>query len=155
MDNNIYEITKLMEDKNIIKEDLNIAIASVKDTLYEKYLAKFQTVIDEQKKIVEENSNKEIQLIKALKPFLPTNSQQNIDTMIEFIYKFSTAKNIQKELQQIPSPTSENIQTVSSATVHSDGIYEIDKSCTIKNSVPANSNTVTELIFLLMLGGVI
>ena len=155
MDNTIYEITQLIENKDNIKEDLNIAINSVKDTLYEKYLNKFQTVIDEKKKLVEENSNKEIQLIKAIKPFLASDFQKNIDTMIDLIYKINTAQSIQKELKKIPPASQKNTPNFSSATVHEDGIYEIDKNCIIKNSAPINSNTVTELIFLLMLGGAI
>jgi len=154
MENTIYEITQLMENKDVLKEDLNAAIASVKDVFYQKYINKFQNVIDEQKKIAEENSSKEIQLIKALKPFLSQSSQNSIDTMVELIYKINTAQNIKSEINKVSKKPQKPADT-SSKTIHPDGIYEIDDTCLKNNSATVNSSSVTELIFLLMITGAI
>lgn len=155
----IYEITQLMGDKNVIQNDLNEALSTVKDIFYKKYLQKFQVALDEHKELVVKESSREIQLLNALKPFLVDNSSKSIDKIINAMCTLNTAQSINREIKKCSANLISEKNTISaastnSATIHEDGIYEIDETCK-PNALADNSINITEIIFMLLLTGII
>lgn len=155
----IYEITKLMENKDALQNDLNEVVTMVKDVFYQKYIQKFQTALDEQKNLTKKQSSKEVQLLTAIKPFMNKNSHESIDEIINIMYTLNTAQSIDKEIKKcsnntIYSTCTNNVVHATSSPIHDDGIYEIDENCK-KSDFTDSSINMTELIFMLLLGGVI
>jgi len=158
----IYEITKLMENKDTIQNDLNEAISIMRNIFYKKYIQKFQQALDEHRQMAKEQSSKEVNLLKALKPFLGDDSKNSIDRIIDFMYTINTAQSIDSEVRKCSEEINTNnyndsvINAAStSKIVHEDGIYEIDDNCIEKSICPENPLNITELIFMLMLIGII
>lgn len=159
----IYEITQLMSNTNIIQNDLIEALNTVKDTFYKKYIKRFQDVLDEHREIAKEQSSKEIDLLLALKPFMDSNSHDSIDKLVDLIYNFNMAQNIDCEIKKystIVDEESENsikAASLNNNIVHDDGVYEIDESCLNHTSCnkPNNYINITELIFMLLISGII
>lgn len=157
----IYEITKLMGSKDTIQNDLNEALSIVKDVFYKKYIQKFRDALNEHRQIAKEQSSKEVDLLMALKPFLGENSKNSIDTIIEVMHTINTAQSIDSEVKKysevnVEASNDNIINAASTSTiVHEDGIYEIDDNCVEKFTCPDNSLNITELIFMLMLIGII
>lgn len=158
----IYEITKLMGNRDTIQSDLNEAINIIRDVFYKKYIQKFQQALDEHRQLARKQSSKEVELLKALKPFLGEDSKDSIDRIIEVMYTINTAQSIDSEVrkcsEEINVETYEDniINAASTSTIiHEDGIYEIDDNCMEKSTCPDNSLNITELIFMLMLIGII
>lgn len=160
----IYEITQLMGDKNLIQNDLNEALNTVKDIFYKKYIQKFQIALDEHKELATKESSKEIQLLNALKPFVADNSNKSIDKIISTMCTINTAQSIDREIKKCSTALAPKENSVSAAststtcntstTIHEDGIYEIDESCKITDFAD-NSINITEIIFMLLLTGII
>lgn len=155
----IYEITQLMGDKNVIQSDLNEAFSTVKDIFYKKYIQKFQIALDEHKELAAKESSKEIQLLNALKPFLADNSNKSIDKIINTMCTLNTAQSINREIKKcsanlVSEENTINAASTNSTTIHEDGIYEIDETCK-PNNLADNSINITEIIFMLLLTGII
>lgn len=151
--NMIYEVTQLMNDKELIQNDLDEAFNVIKETLHQKYISKFQIALEEQKELVNKNTPKEITLLVALKPFLDETSHAYIDQIIDVLYKFSTAKNIDAEIQKCSINKADTNSSEHKLTIHDDGIYELDDHCKVNNNF--SSINLTELIFMLLVTGTI
>ncbi len=151
--NTIYEITQLMENKNIIQNDLNEAVNTVKSIFHDKYIQKFQMALEEQKDIAKSQSSKEIELLNALKPFMNEKFHANIDKLTDIILSINTVSCINKEIKKYSTPIISSTMS-SNTTIHEDGIYEIDESCKRNNFLDNNIN-ITEIIFMLLLVGII
>lgn len=151
--NTIFEINKLMNDKSLIKNDLDEITHIIKEVIQQKYISKFEVAIDEQRELVQKNTPKEINLLLALKPYLEQSTHTYIDQFIDIIYKMNTVKNIQAEIEKcaVVNKTDNNLSNPET-TIHDDGIYEIDTHCTVNNTT--NSMNITELIFMLLVTGI-
>lgn len=151
--NTIFEINKLMNDKGLIKNDLDEITHIIKEVIQQKYISKFEVAIDEQRELVKKNTPKEINLLLALKPYLEQSTHTYIDQIIDLIYKMNTVKNIQAEIEKcaVVNKMDNNLSNPET-TIHDDGIYEIDTHCTVNNTT--NSMNITELIFMLLVTGI-
>jgi hypothetical protein len=149
----IYEITQLMNDKKLIQNDLDEVLSIIKDVIHQKYISKFQLALDEQKELVSKNTPKEITLLVALKPFLEETSHTYIDQIIDIMYKVSTAKSIDAEIQKCSIHKTDNTSSECELTIHDDGIYELDNHCKINKNF--SSINITEIIFMLLVTGTI
>lgn len=157
--NTIYEITKLMGNRELLQNDLNEALNIVKDVFYKKYIQKFQDALNEHREMAKQQSSKETQLLIALKPFMAESSHQSIDKIIDIMYTINTAQSIDEEIKKLTISEVESednsIRAASTSIVHDDGIYEIDENCMNKSQLSTNPMNVTEIIFMLLIFGII
>lgn len=137
--NIIYEITKMMNDKPAIQNDMNEAMMLVKKMFEEKYISKINNIVKDHHEKTRKNPSREINLLQAFKAFTPENEQTKIEKLIDSLYMLETLSSINSEYKASPpvvrSSESNEQQPVSASAVnedcsiHSDGIYEIDNQC--------------------------
>ena len=129
----IYEVTRMLQDKNIIKNDLEQAFSLVKDMFYKKYLDKIQLEIKNKREKLKINRPKEVELLYALKPFISKEKNYIIDNAAEYIIVLNIIQSLQTELSQnILDKNNISIHAQSKDkdnSEHHDGIYDLDKNC--------------------------
>lgn len=154
--NSIYEIAKLMKDKNYIQNDISQAITLVKDFFKNKYITSLENEIVAQATNKKNNPSKEIRLLSVLKEFTPNENHSQIDNLINSFNTLSAIFEIQKKI----NPISLNINENSSKTtvnamatdpsVKADGVYDIDESCKVSTQT-SGSKDLTFYILLIFL----
>lgn len=159
--NVIYEITKQIQDKNNIQQDVQQAFNLVTDMFRKKYIDK----IDEELKVrinkIEQNPPKEIVLLNAIKQFLDKSKHKDIDNTITMLRNFSAINSLKESLNQ-----TKNINVASNNVVYAnnfeldssikeDGVYDIDENCIFgisnKNTFAINQNFLMLFILLIIM----
>jgi len=151
----IYEVTRMLQDKNIIKNDLEQAFSLVKDMFYKKYLDKIQIEIKNKREKLKINRPKEVELLYALKPFISKEKNYIIDNAAEYIIILNIIKSLQSELNQDILDKNNiyknNISIYAQSkdkdnSEHHDGIYDLDKNCLEQK----NNSFITIILMLAM-----
>lgn len=162
--NVIYEITRQIQDKDNIQNDINQAFNLVTDMFKKKYINK----IDEELKLridkIDKNPPKEIVLLNAIKLFLDKSNHQDIDNTINVAKNFfaiaSLKENLNKNKESLIKDIPNNMILASSVqslniddSVKDDGVYDIDESCIfgINNKTLFNNNILIILIILMFI----
>lgn len=159
--NLIYEITKMMNDKPAIQNDMNEAVGLVQKMFEEKYIGKINGIINSHRERTRLNPSREINLLQAFKAFMPESERQNVEKLIESFYMMETLSSIKNEysaavptampIKKQPAPPAEKSIEISTAeedtSIHSDGIYEVDNQCMVSKD---NKGFAFMPIFMLM-----
>lgn len=151
--NSIYEIAKLVKDKNYIQNDISQAIQLVSDFFKNKYITSLESEIKIQTADIKTNPTKELKLLYLLKEFLPEKSHSDIDNLINTLTTVSAITSIQKKL--IPENTSTQSQIIKTTSadpsVKIDGVYDIDENCKISTQTTSSFNfsSMLGIIFLI------
>lgn len=116
----LYEVTQMLQDKNAIQNDMEEAISLVRDMFYKKYLKKIQEEIENRREKIKTNRPKEIELLYALKPFMPQEKNFMIDKIAESMMMVKTLTGMQSEIKN---------KNHEGESIHSDGIYDVDTNC--------------------------
>ena len=135
----IYQVTQMLQDTNIIKNDLDQAFNLIKDMFYKKYLEKIQLEIKAKRDQLKVNRPKEVELLYALKPFMPKEKYHIIDNAAEYIIILKTMQGLQSELNSESrldmanknNKFSHNLTQAQSKddSEHQDGVYDLDTNC--------------------------
>ncbi len=110
----LYEVTQMLQDKSKIRNDMEEAANLIKNMFYEKYLQKIEEEVEHQRLQVKNNRPKEIELLYALKPFIPHEKYVMVDKLAESIMVMKTIAGLQAEMDK---------------SMHADGVYDIDTNC--------------------------
>ena len=124
-DNNIYEIAQLMQNKNVIRNDLNEAFSLISAMLQDRYINKLRKAVDEEQVECRNNPAKEIKLLHSLKPFFKKEQHEPIDKTIDVLYMLQTLQSIKDDTNMTTLNTNKDID----ASIHEDGIYDVDDNC--------------------------
>ncbi len=163
MSDNIYEIAKMMQNKNILQEDLNEAINLITGHFQKKYTNKIYDVLQHKQQEFTNNPNEHVKLLNALKPFMPETQRPNIDKTINMLIMFDTINSIKSEInpnqnKNISSPNFEKRVSSSSlnmrskdSAIHEDGIYEFDNKCLQQESFKKKENNFVNELFLIFI----
>lgn len=172
-DNIVYEISKMMNDESIIKSDLNDAAGLVAEMFKKKYINRLNEKVSEHKNVLSKNPPKEVQLLNALKQFMPEENRKNADRAIDTFITLSTFERLRNEFsgtretsaasagagrdirptRDAASPESKPADNLdrdilaAESSVHEDGIYEVDENCLVKK----NRTDMTGLIMMMSL----
>jgi len=137
----VHEIIHSLNDRDNLQEDLDEARKLLSNHFREKYLARLDSAFNKYKKSSAKNPSKEVQLIHAMRPFLPPERHEKLDSLTETLTLLSAFENIRKEanaaLPQTPETmeSAENWETIEADTaIHADGIYEVDEDCLYRKS---------------------
>jgi len=130
---NIYEIVQSFSDRDNLQSDLDEALKLVSRHFRNKYVGKLDNVLNISRKNFKQNPTREMQLINALKPFLPRERHERLDSITEMLTLFSTFESIRKEVSSTSLAQSEVAEADSA--IHEDGIYEVDEECLHKKSM--------------------
>jgi len=129
----IYEIVQSFSDGANIQSDLDEAIGLVSRHFRDKYLGRLDTAFNQSRKNFKQNPTKEMQLINALRHFMPPERHEKMDSIAEMLTLLSTFESIQKEVNAVSLAQVEATETDSA--IHEDGIYEVDQNCLRKKSI--------------------
>ena len=129
----IYEIANIVGNDKLFKGDVSSAANIIHNMLSEKYISPIKKAMEQENTRSRKNPSKEARLLSALKPFMPQANHKKLDETLDTIHLLETLRGIQKRL---PRPkvqaTTQNVQTQELTTdpsVHTDGVYDIDKQC--------------------------
>lgn len=162
--NEIYEITQKINNKQVLQNDFNEAFQMVSSLFQKKYINKLQNVIQTHQLNAQKNPTREIKLMYALKEFMDNNKQKDADKIINMMVSLNAFKNIQNELRKFPNASNISNVSIQSANVikqsneikdssiQEDGIYDIDKSCIAskQNKITNKMPDINNLLFLLL-----
>lgn len=159
-ENNIYEITQMMNNKKTLQSDLSEAMQMVNSMFKRKYIDKLQNVVQTHQLRAKKNPSKEVQLMYALKPFLDKSKHSDIDRFIDTLNSFNAIKGMHEELI---SHSKKDIKITSiideekDSSIQEDGIYDIDENCieANKNSSNASPINITSLMLLFIFSAMI
>lgn len=131
----MYEVAQMMRDRNVVQKDLNEAVSMIQGMFRDRYISRLQDAVMEHRTSAQQNPPMEIQLMQALKPFMPEEKQQSIEKAIEMVLMMNTFSNIRDEMSM------ENMQSMpympdkapgyqnSDGSIHRDGVYDVDNVC--------------------------
>jgi len=122
-----------MNDRENLQSDMDEALMLISKHFREKYIERLGTAFNRSRKNSAQNPTKEMQLMNALRPFLPTDQHEKIDSITEMLTLLSTFDNIRKEANMSASPAVEAIEN--DRAVREDGIYEVDEHCLYKKGM--------------------
>ena len=123
----VCEIMLSLNDKSNLESDIEEAVSLLSGHFRDKYLARLEHAFNKCRKNTELNPTKELQLMRALKPFMPPERREKLDSITEMLTLLSTFENIRDEANEISKPIAE--ATELDPAIHSDGIYEVDEHC--------------------------
>ncbi len=130
--NKIYEITKLMQDPDNLKNDIKEALDIVSEHFKNKYIVPVEREIQCCSEECRKEPVKEIALLEACRPFV--NHTDTIDMFINIVNSI----NVINRLTPIKIGTAQ----IDDSSIHNDGIYDIDKSCSVSKH---NSNVLMSI----------
>lgn len=134
---NIYEITRMMSDQDVLKKDLQDAFKLVQDFFYKKYMRQIENEVKVQTLKVQKNPVREIQLLNTMKLFADEEMHPQLDNLISVLTTVNALSSIKKEVF-IPKAKQEQVKVQSSVeqdpSVKSDGVYDIDDVCASSRS---------------------
>lgn len=154
-ENNVYEIAKLISNKNVIQKDMSEAMGLVQQMFEEKYISKMNSLISNHKSQATQNPSKEVNLLRAWKEFMPENQQSKMDQIINTVTIMDTFNSMRTEYTTMASQNhslKQDSSTSKDSSIHDDGIYEIDAKCALrKNSMPSGA---MPLMLMMLFSGI-
>lgn len=142
--NNILNIFQRLSEGNHFKEDMDEALQILEKHFRCKYLAPIEQDIKCCSRDCASQPTKEINLLKACIPF--TNRSAKINNVIEII---NTVRTFNRLVENCEPKVC--VQTIDDSAIHKDGIYEIDKDCSVNTSSKENTEGNSLFIILLIL----
>ena len=159
-DNTMYEITQQLSDKNNIIKDINDAAGLVSDMFKRRYIDKIYSAFSAAEDNAKKNPSKELNLIYAIKPFLPENSLKDYDKLVNTFVTVNAISSIRNDINTHSTVYAQSEQSLNQndhidSAVKADGVYEIDEDSKNKNKPVYQQNNFsadpTILIFVLLL----
>jgi len=136
--------------KNLMQTDVNQAAQLVRSMLTEKYISPIQKAVSNENKRVKKNPCKNTRLLEALKPFVGRDAQHSLTSTIDILHTIQTIQGMTKQIPPQSLATSEQARdSISTNSVHPDGIYDIDSACV--GFAPQNPNSSQNFMMMLML----
>ena len=172
----IYEIAKLMNDRANIENDMASAMEMVTGLFRDKYVKRLNDAFIKCREGCAKNPSKEVQLLQALKPFMPENNHENLESAAQMIILMETLSNIKSEANtinaaeikaqekaQVKENKTENGRRVVSAAnvdnsarkdkaIHPDGIYEMDMNCMVRRAGGMPTNMMNIVLAGMLMG---
>ena len=144
-ENKIYEISRLMQSPENFRQDIADAIQIVSNHFKGKYISPIEQEIKICSEECRKAPTKEMALLEACRPFVKDSTQ--LDNMLGIINGISVVQRL------IPSTV--GIAQINDSSIHDDGIYDIDKSCSANiysTESLIDKNTLIIALLILILG---
>ena len=88
----------------------------------ENFRKQSDMLVNHHKEVVK-NPPREVQLLRAMKAFMPEERHPNVDKIIDVMMLTRTLESIRKE---------QHTRQLAQESVHPDGIYDIDAKCVLE-----------------------
>lgn len=142
-DNTIYEISQLMKSPESLNNDIATALSLIEGHFKNKYIKPIQASVENHLKICSHNPSQEVLFLRACKPFISSGGTDIFQKILNFYNVFEALQSITKEYNSNFVTTAQ----IQDPAIHSDGIYEVDKSCVMNASV-SSEPVPTDLLFI-------
>ncbi len=103
--NDILELAKIIGNREGLEKDFLNSIENFRESLQKNYINKIHNATERKKKAINSIPPKEVNLIRALKPFNNEQSKKQMDKAIDLLMMINTIKNIQNDVSEITSNT--------------------------------------------------
>lgn len=120
-ENKVYEITKLMQNPDNLRKDMKEALEIVTEHFRNKYIAPVEREIKCCSEACRKEHVKEIALLEACRPFV--KKTDGIDLFINIINSINVIDKL--------TPIKVRAAKLNDSSIHKDGIYDIDESCSV------------------------
>ncbi len=145
--NIIYEIAEKIQDKNIMQNDFKEAMFLVSNMFREKYVDKLQNELVTNVNNIKANPTKEINLLRAIKPFVNEDNKKNLEDIIDMMTNISAVNFMMPKT----TPKKNNIIKINNinikdSSVKEDGVYDIDESCLFGVKNKGDNNNILNII---------
>lgn len=87
--NDIYELSRLLGNKDGLENDFSQIMTMFRDTIQKKYLQKLHATANQRQNAVMEHPPKEVTLLRAMKAFTNDTGKQQMDNMIQALLFFT------------------------------------------------------------------
>lgn len=142
-DNNIYEIAQMIQNKNVIRNDINEAFSLITTMFQDRYINKLRNAVESIQIEIKNNPTKEVNLLYSLKPFFDKEQHEPIDKAIDALCMIQTVKSLRGEANKNIINKNNNLDP----SIHDDGIYDIDDNCIF--SIDTCNNGILNVMLLL------
>ena len=134
--NDFQEIAGLGRSPQEIKNDMGEALELVRHHFRDKYLGRLQHTLEHERAQVLSAPPREVALIAALKEFVPPQNHANLDRIGEMFVTLNTWQQMRYNM----GLARQSLETRASAqglgddaSLHADGVYDIDEACQMRN----------------------
>lgn len=141
-ENKIYEITRLMQSPDALKNDVTEAMEIVAKHFRNKYILPIEQEVRCCSEQCKKEPIKEAVLLEACRPFV--RNTKNIDFFLDIINSISVVERLMPR-QSIKALSAED------SSIHKDGIYDIDKSCQYNRLNIAESLGINPIFIVIIL----
>lgn len=128
MNNNAYELVKIMSNKKELKKDLQDIRNVIINIIQDKYISKVNMCIESQNLKTKKEFSKEMELINAFRNFVNEKEKIKIDKLIDTFIIINSINKIKKDVEYIKEDSLDKSNEVDSSE-HPDGVYDIDLDC--------------------------
>ena len=151
MADTVMELTKLMGDNETIQRDMEEAMEMLREHFRNKYVKRIHRAVQEKHQtMAHRNPPREVQLMQAMKQFMPEDRREGMDKMAEMIMMMNTFQSIQNELSEYSRQTLDAAAVRGEDSVHEDGVYDMDQACLLNKS-ERQTPIIPGIIFLMAL----
>lgn len=113
--NEIYELTKLIGDREGFERDFSDIMGNFKEILQKKYISKLHTAANAQQNAVVEHPPKEVTLLRALREFADEPSKNQMNQLIDIMLFMNTVQSVQKNLSTLTQSHAQTIHQMSNS----------------------------------------
>ncbi len=110
--NDIYELSRLLGNKDGLENDFSNMITMFRDTLQKKYLQKLHATADQRQHAVMEHPPREVTLLRAMKAFTNDAGKQQMDNMIQALLFMQTIQNINQDVSLLLENKEQTLQAM-------------------------------------------
>ena len=151
MSDSLMKAIRMMQDTDAIERDIEDVLGMMRDMFFKKYIRNFERALEECHQEARNNPTKEVYAMQAFKHLVPEDQHDMIDKIIDmlvFVDIIQTVRSPQKYynpvgIQNTDSPLkymteglermqAETPQKAEDASIHPDGVYDIDIQCVRK-----------------------
>ena len=112
--NELYELTRLIEDREGLQNDFTKVMELFRETLHKKYVTKIHAAANAQQDAVVEHPPKEVTLLRAMRAFTDETGQDKMDNIIQTLLFMNTVRNINEKVSDLTEGKNQMLQTMSS-----------------------------------------
>ncbi|TCK92863.1 hypothetical protein EDC19_2019 [Natranaerovirga hydrolytica] len=159
----VEDIVKMMTGQLDTSDIINEIVNSINKITKEKFLDNINSVVSSYKEKSIQQSNKEINLLNAMKEFVPTEKKQEIDKFTNLFSEYKALTGMIQDFQNVSMNTQQNPEDkgkVNNKEImktelieEENTIYEIDKECQGRvNTTNNGTGSMLPLLLILFLG---
>ena len=110
--NDIYELSRLLGNKDGLENDFSQIMTMFRDTIQKKYLQKLHATANQRQNAVMEHPPKEVTLLRAMKAFTNDTGKQQMDNMIQALLFLQTIQNINQDVSLLLENKEQTLQAM-------------------------------------------